>query len=166
MRLAMLASTGFLVLATSAANASKPEIERPTGTPQGAGVTHMVRAIPEACAWLQGTFTGDAKAPYRFVPVRSSATCQARARLVDPSKAKPSEANGWKLNDVIRIPSKDCPALLAVVEVWRKSVDAQPPKLDAQGRSRIYLQEAKNGPRTTDVTLYSARVSTEGKACG
>src|SRR3546814_14098461 len=54
------------------------------------GVVHTLRAIPEACARLQGEFTGDAAQPYRFAAVRTSATCQPRARLVDAAKARPS----------------------------------------------------------------------------
>ena len=109
-----------LALATLTAHAATPEIQRPVGTPQAHGATHLVRGLPEACAWLQGTVTGEAAAPYRFEPVRSSPQCKARAHLVDAAKAKPSEASGWKLNDVVRIPSKDCPGLQAVVQVWRK----------------------------------------------
>jgi hypothetical protein len=159
-------AAALLGLAAPAVHAAQPEISRPVGTPQANGVLHTVRAIPEACAWLQGTFTGDAKAPYRFSPVRSSATCQPRARFVDVAKAKPSQATGWKFNDLIRVPSKDCPGLQAVVEVWRKPVASAPPKLDAQGRARLYLQEAKqNAASAPAVTMYAARVSTEGRAC-
>lgn len=154
-------------LAAAAVHAAEPEIRRPTGTPQGDGVVHTVRAIPEACAWLQGRFTGDAKSPYAFAPTRSSPTCQARARLVDPARAKPSEAAGWKLNDVIRVPSRDCAGLQAVVTVWRKPGNEAPPKLDAQGRARLYLQDAKaSAGKVGALTQYTAKVALEGSPCG
>jgi len=164
MRLAVTLSA--LALAATTAFATTPEIQRPIGTPQADGVTHLVRGIPEACAWLQGAFTGNAASPYRFAPVRSSPTCQARARLLDPAKAKPAEATGWKLNDVVRVPSKNCPGLQAVVEVWRKPSSAKTPALDAQGRARIYLQDAKNAGATGSPAAYTAKVMIEGKPCG
>lgn len=157
---------GACLVAALPALAATPEIQRPVGTPQGNGVTHLVRGIPEACAWLQGTFTGDAGNPYRFEPVRSSPTCQARARLVDAAKAKPSEATGWKLNDVVRIPSKDCAGLQAVVEIWRRPSGAKGLDLDAQGRARIYLKDAKAAAaRPPAVAMYAAVPTLEGKAC-
>lgn len=155
------------LLAATAARAATPEIQRPPAAPQADGAVHTVRGIPEACASLQGRFTGDAKSPYAFAPVRSGANCQPRARLVDPAKARPSEAAGWKLNDVVRIPSKSCPGLQAVVEVWRKPGAAAPPKLDAQGRARLYLQDAKSSAgKAVAVTQYAARASLEGRSCG
>lgn len=165
MRVAALATC--LALAAGLASASTPEIKRPAGAPQANGVTHLARAIPEACAWLEGTFTGDAASPYRFAPVRSSPTCQARARLLNPDKAKPSEATGWKLNDVVRIPSKDCKGLQAVIEVWRLPADAKTLQLDAQGRARLYLQDAKAGAsKAAPMAAYTAKVAVEGKPCG
>lgn len=157
----------LFLLSAASASAAEPEVRRPVGTAQPDGVVHTVRAIPEACAWLQGRFTGDAKSPYAFAPVRSSATCQARARLVDPAKARASEASGWKLNDVIRVPSANCAGLTAVVEVWRKPGAATPPSLDAQGRARLYLQDAKAGKAGSGpVTQYTAKLALEGRACG
>lgn len=163
----LLSSLVVLASLTAPARAAKPEIERPAGTPQADGVVHTLRAIPEACARLQGRFTGDPKSPYHFAPVRSSASCQPRARFVDPQRAKPSEAGGWKLNDVIRVPSTACPGLQAVVEVWRKPVDARPPALDAQGRARLYLQDAKaRAPAAAaSVGQFTATVAVEGR-CG
>lgn len=149
------------------AHAATPEIRRAAGSPQANGVAHTLRSIPEACASLQGRFTGDASSPYAFAPVRTSASCQPRARLVDPAKAKPSEATGWKLNDVIRVPSTQCPGLVAVVEVWRKPVAATPPALDAQGRARLYLDEAKaKAAQAAPVTQFAAKVAMEGRPCG
>jgi hypothetical protein len=155
-----------LLVATASVPAAEPEIKRPAAAPQGDGVAHVLRTIPEACASLQGRFTGDAKSPYAFAPTRSSTTCQPRARFVDPVKARPAAASGWKLNDVIRVPSKDCPALQAVVEVWRKPGAAAPPKLDAQGRARLYLQDAKAGDvGGAAVTQYTAKLALEGTPC-
>lgn len=165
---AAILSVIALLGVSAAAPAAKPEIERPAGAPQADGVAHTVRVIPEACARLEGTFTGQASAPYRFAPVRSSATCQPRARLLDPAKARPSSADGWILNDVIRVPSKACTGLVAVVEVWRWPGRAAPPKLDAQGRSRLYLREGgrPDAPGAGGLPAYAAKVSTEGRACG
>lgn len=156
---------GALALIATTAFAATPEIQRPVGAPQANGVTHLVRGIPEACAWLEGTFTGVAASPYRFAPVRTSPTCQARARLVDPAKAKPSAATGWTLNDVVRVPSKDCPGLQAVVEIWRRP-PTQAPRLDAQGRARIYLEDAKSAGSKGAPGAYTAKVAIEGKPCG
>ena len=155
------------MLATTAANAATPEIQRPPAAPQADGVLHTVRGIPEACATLQGRFTGDATSPYAFSASRAGANCQPRARLLDPAKARPSEASGWKLNDVVRIPSTSCPGLQAVVEVWRKPGAAAPPALDAQGRARLYLQDAKaDAGKAIAVTRYAARLSLQGRPCG
>ena len=162
-RIAVLA---LCALASSASLAATPEIKREVGTPQANGVVHLVRGLPEACAWIQGSFTGDPAAPYRLTPARTSPDCQARARLVDAAKVQPSEAKGWKLNDVARIPSKDCAGLQAVVSIWRKPSSAQPPKLDAQGRARIYLQDAKAAAaKVPTVATYAAALAMEGRAC-
>lgn len=156
-----------LALAVAPAHAAKPEIDRPVGTPQADGVVHTLRGLPEACAYLQGRFTGQRAQPYALAPVRSSPACQPRARLVDPAKAKPSQASGWKLNDVIRVPSKDCAGLQVVVEVWRKPVASAPPTLDAQGRARLYLQDAKaSAGKSAAVTQYTAKTAVEGTPCG
>lgn len=146
-----------------------PEIQRKPGTPQAVGTLHTLRTIPEACARLQGQFTGIAAKPYAFAAVRSSARCQARARLVDATGAKASAATGWLLNDVIRVPNAACLTQQAVVRVWRKDAKAVPPKLDAQGRSRIYLKEGLDTARGGDlgpIPLYAAAMNMEGRACG
>ena len=144
------------------------EIQRPVGTPQATGAVHTLRAIPEACARLEGAFTGDAAAPYKFSAVRTSPQCQPRARFVDYAKAQPSEAKGWKLNDVIRVPARACPKQQAVVRVWRKPADNKP-VLDGQGSARVYLEEAKQdaaaGKPLPAVTLYAAEMKVEGKGC-
>lgn len=145
-----------------------PERQRPVGAAQATGVVHTLRQIPEACARLEGVFTGQPAEPYRFSVVRSSPTCQPRARLVDFAKAAPSEAAGWKLNDVIRVPNANCPGQQAVVKVWHKAADNQPPKLDGQGQSRIYLEEAKRqaaSGQVPQVSMFAAQMQVEGSPC-
>lgn len=145
-----------------------PEIQRKPGAPQAVGVVHTLRTIPEACARLEGQFTGVAATPYKFAAVRTTPRCQPRARLVDAAGAKASVANGWVLNDVIRVPSAACPSRQAVVRVWRKDANAVPPKLDAQGRSRLYLKEGLDAARGGDlgpIPAYAAAMTLEGLAC-
>ena len=109
---------------------------------QAPGCSTPLRQIPEACARIQGRFTGDPADPYKFELVRTSPNCAPRAKLEDAAKAKPSEAGGWKFNDLVRVPSTQCATQFAVVRVWRKpSSAAVPPKLDAQGKARLYLKD-------------------------
>jgi len=167
MRLALL----FFAAASLPALAADPtpEIRRDPAAPQLVGAAHTLRTIPEACARIEGVFTGDAAQPYKFAVVRTSANCQPRARFVDAAKAQPSEAKGWKFNDLIRVTSAACPSQQAVVRVWRKPADVAPPKLDAQGRSRIYLEESKQAAaanKIAAVPMFAAAMSVEGKACG
>lgn len=146
-----------------------PEIKRDAAAPQAVGVAHTLRGIPEACARLEGMFTGDAAQPYKFAVVRTSPNCQARARFVDAATAKPSEATGWIFNDLIRVPNAVCASQQAVVSVWRRSANAVPPKLDGQGRSRIYLQESvakAKAKALPPIAMYAASMRLEGKACG
>jgi len=146
-----------------------PEIKRDAGTPQAVNALHTLRQIPEACARMEGMFTGNAAEPYKFALVRTSPNCQPRARFVEFAKAQPSEDGGWKLNDLIQVPSAACPSQKAVVRVWRKPADATPPELDAQGRSRLYLKEmqaaAKQGGYQP-IPMFAAEMKVEGKACG
>ena len=146
-----------------------PEIRRDAIKPQAIGAVHTLRTIPEACARIEGLFTRTAAEPYKFAVVRTSANCQARARFVDAGKAKPSEKGGWKFNDLIRVPNAACPSQQAVVRIWRKPTDGAPPKLDAQGRSRIYLKDATDKAKaqgTPDVPVFAAAMTVEGKGCG
>ena len=157
-------------LASLAAPAAEPapEIRREAGAPQAVGAVHTLRVIPEACARLQGQFTGNAAAPYTFAAVRTSDRCQSRARFVDAATAKASTSSGWILNDVIRVPSAECKARQAVVRVWRKDVKAVPPKLDAQGRSRIYLKQGVDAAKAGDlkpISVYAAAMVVEGSPC-
>ena len=174
LRLQMLAAS-LLALATTAHAAGPapvdpvPEIRRAPSVPQATGVVHTLRVIPEACARLEGQFTGVAAKPYKFAAVRTSKRCQARARMVDAAGAKASVANGWVLNDAIRVPSAACASQQAVVRIWRKHADAVPPKLDAQGRSRIYLMDgldAANQGKLGPVPMYAVAMAVEGKTCG
>lgn len=154
-------------MAASAADPA-PEIRRQPATPQAVGVVHTLRVIPEACARLEGQFTGNAATPYKFAAVRTSERCGARARLVDAAGAKASIANGWILNDVIRVPNAACTSQQAVVRIWRDGAKVAPPKLDAQGRSRIYLKDSLDAAKAGNlaaVPVYAAAMVVEGKAC-
>ncbi len=166
MRLSLL-MIAVLAPTLPALAAETPELQRAVGAPQAVGATHTLRQIPEACARLEGAFTGQAAEPYRFAAVRTSEQCQPRARFVDYAKAQPSAAKGWKLNDVIRVPNAACPAQQAVVRVWRLPVN-NTQALDGQGQSRIYLEEAKKqaaAGRIPQVTMFAAQLQMEGKAC-
>jgi len=170
-RLSLLAAS--LVLLSVAGHAAtpaepQPEIQRKVGVAQAVGAVHTLRVIPEACARLEGKFTGVVARPYDFAAVRTGTRCQARARLTDAAGAKASAANGWVLNDVIRVPSATCPSQQAVVRVWRKDAKAVPPKLDAQGRSRIYLKDSLDAARGGDlgpIPVYATEAKVEGIAC-
>lgn len=163
-RLILATAAAWLLPATLQAGPS-PEIVRARGKPQPTGVLHTVRAIPEACMRLEGAFTGEATAPYRLAAVRTSPACQARARFVEAATAKPSAQGGWRLNDVVRVPSAECPSREAVVRVWRKPGEAAAPALDAQGRARIYLQDAGKPGGRAMVTLFAATLAVEGATC-
>ncbi|MBB3834535.1 hypothetical protein FHR55_002768 [Xanthomonas arboricola] len=158
------------LLLTGSALAAEPAPElkaRAPGTAQAVGAVHTLRQIPEACARLEGVFTGNAAQPYTLSVVRSSPNCQPRARFVDYAKAAPSVASGWIYNDVIRVPSAACPSQQAVVRIWRKPVDAKP-QLDGQGQSRIYLEDAKQqaaAGKIPQVPMFAAQQVMEGKAC-
>lgn len=147
----------------------KPEITRAAIKPQAIGAAHTLRTIPEACARIEGLFTGDAAQPYKFAVVRTSPNCQPRARFVDAAKAKPSAKSGWKFNDLIRVPNASCGTQLAVVRVWRKPANVAPPKLDDQGKSRIYLDDSRKqaeANKLAAVPMFAAQTSVEGRACG
>lgn len=145
----------------------KAEIERAVGAPQALGAAHTLRQIPEACARLEGVFTDQAAAPYKFTAVRTSNHCQPRARFVDFDKAAPSVAAGWKLNEIIRVPSAECASQQAHVQVWRKPAGAAPPR-DGQGQSRIYLEEARQRAAAGSIAavpMYAANVELQGNPC-
>ena len=167
MRLAPFFVLAALALPAFAAD-PKPEIDRPVGKPQAVGVIHTLRQIPEACARVEGAFTGQAAEPYKFAVVRTSPNCQPRARFVDAAKAKADAKSGWIFNDQIRVPSATCSSQMAVVRIWRKPAAGAPPKLDAQGRSRIYLKESVDAAKKGDLAalpIYAASMAVEGKAC-
>ena len=145
-----------------------PEIRRAAASPQAVGVVHTLRTIPEACTRLEGQFTGNAGTPYKFAAARTSERCAPRAKLVDAATAKAAVANGWLLNDVIRVPEAACPSRQAVVRVWRKDIKPLPPKLDAQGRSRIYLKDSMDAARAGElkpIPVFAAVMTLEGLAC-
>ena len=165
-----LAVAGLLVGCLPALAADPtPEIIRTASTPQAVGVLHTLRGIPEACSRLEGQFTGKADQPYAFSVVRTSANCQPRAVLVKAESVKPTAAGGWIFNDLIRVPSAECPGQQAVVRVWRHPAStAVPPALDPQGRSRIYLAEGVARAKANalpPVPMYAASMQMEGKAC-
>jgi hypothetical protein len=167
------AAAALLVAALAASFAAgaadpRPEVERAAATPQPVGVLHSLRTIPEACLRLQGRFTGDAAAPYRFEAVRTSPACQPRALVEDAAKARPSAANGWILNDRVSVPEAGCPGLQAVATVWRRPATGTPPALDAQGRSRIYLEQAMRNAKAGKLAAlpaYAISTAVEGKPC-
>ena len=166
MRIAVLLALAVAAIPASATD-PVPEIKRGAGTPQAVGAVHTLRQIPEACARIEGAFTGQVAEPYKFAVVRTSQNCQPRARFVDAAKAKPSAAAGWKFNDLIRVPNAACPSQQAVVRVWRKPVD-QTIELDGQGQSRIYLEESKQAAaagKIAAVPMFAAEMGVEGKAC-
>lgn len=159
-----------LLATTLAATAAEPvpEIRRPPATPQAVGAAHTLRTIPEACARLEGRFTGDAAAPYALSAVRTGERCQARAALVDAGRAKPSTAGGWIFNDEIRVPAATCATRQAVIRIWRKPAGSATPKMDAQGRARIYLKDgmdAAEAGKLGAIPRYAAVLSMEGAAC-
>ena len=168
LRTHILFASLLATVASARAADPRPEIQRAAAAPQAVGVVHTLRTIPEACARLEGQFTGDAARPYKFAAVRTSERCGPRAKLVDAAQAKASAANGWLLNDVIRVPSAACPAQQAVVRIWRKDEKVAPPKADAQGRSRIYLKDGMDAARAGNIApipMFAAAMTVEGKPC-
>ena len=157
------------LLALPALAQEQPEIRRPPGTPQADGAAHTLRQIPEACARIQGQFTGNAADPYKFELVKTSPNCAPRAKLEDAAKVKPTEAGGWKFNDLVRVPSARCATQFAVVRVWRLPVDsAVPPKADAQGYSRLYLKDmtaAAKAGKLNPIPVYAVSTAVEGSPC-
>nr|WP_238390311.1 hypothetical protein [Pseudoxanthomonas daejeonensis] len=137
------------------------------GAAQAVGALHSVRTIPEACTRLEGVFTGDAAQPYRMQAVQTAPTCQPRARYVEAAQARPSQASGWILNTLTRIPDASCPSRQAVVRVWRKPV-AQDLARDGQGQVRIYLQDAQKqaaAGQMRELPQYSAQMEVVGASC-
>ena len=161
----LLALAPCLALATQD---PKPEITRAASAPQANGVVHTLRTIPEACARIEGQFTGQAADPYKFALARTSANCQPRARLVSAEKVKPTTQDGWTFNDKIVVPSKSCATQEAVVRIWRKTATNAPPDLDAQGRSRIYLKDATDSLKAKGapaVPMFAVAMAVEGTPC-
>ncbi|MDH5824757.1 hypothetical protein QFW77_17445 [Luteimonas sp. RD2P54] len=169
MRRILAALLVFLPAAPAAVSAAAqaPEIERETAPPQAVGAAHTLRQIPEACARIEGVFTGQADPPYRFTVMQTSPGCRPRARLVDADKVRPDPADGWVLNDVVRIPGAACPSQIAVARIWRRPAEGTL-QTDAQGRARIYLDEARAQAESGDAPqpeLYAAQLRVEGEPC-
>src|SRR5690554_3436166 len=167
MLLAAAATAAPLAAGPALASDSVPEITRGDVAAQSVGVVHTLRQIPEACARIEGAFTGDPAEPYRYAVVRTSPNRQPRARSVAAAKARPDAAEGWILNDLLRMTSAECPMQQAVVRVWRKPVD-QAIKLDGQGQSRIYVEEAKEAAAAGNIAaipMFAAGMELEGQPC-
>lgn len=166
MRLSMLATSLALFALTAHAGGQQPEIKRPVGKAQAVGALHTLRVIPEACMRIQGKFTGDAAKPYDFAAVPTGTRCQPRAKLVDAASVKPQGKSGWVYADEVRVPSAACPSQQAVVRLWRSTAEAAPPKLDAQGRSRLYVKDSMAGkPDATSVPTFAIEMGVAGKVC-
>lgn len=157
---------GLLAASLAIAGDRAPEIQRAPAAPQAVGVAHTLRTIPEACARLEGRFTGDAVAPYALAMVRTGARCQPRAAL--RQQVPKTDAAGWVLNDLIRVPSAACPSQQAVVRVWRKPAGNAAPKMDAQGKARVYLKDgldAAAAGQLAAIPQYAVAMAMEGKGC-
>ena len=155
-----------LVTPVAAAAPPKAEIERAQGAAQAVGAVHTVRQIPEACTRIEGVYTG-ADPAYRIELVRTSAQCQPRAAFLEAARVQPGVAAGWVLNEVVRIPSAACRGQLALVQVWRKPAGQQV-ALDGQGRSRVYLEDAKAqaaAGRLAALPAYAVTVQVQGRPC-
>lgn len=166
MRIPLMA-TGLALFAFSAqARGQEPELKRQPGTPQAVGVLHTLRVIPEACIRIQGKFTGDVGKPYDFAAVPTGTRCQPRARVVDAASLKPQGKPGWVYADEVRVPSAACPSQQAVVRLWRSTAALAPPKLDAQGRSRLYVKDSLAGDgKAASLPTFAIEMGVAGKAC-
>ena len=169
LRLHMFLAGLLLAFAMAAAAAQSPEIQRGPIPAQVPGVLHTLRTIPEACTRLEGRFTKAKEAsPYALTQVRTSTRCQARARLLDARKAQASAANGWILNDVLRVPNASCSGQSAVIRIWRKDAASATPKLDAQGRVRVYLKDGLDAAAQGQlgaVPQFAVALGVEGRGC-
>lgn len=168
MSISLVAIALATAVGSGVAAQTQPETKRPVGKPQANGVPHTLRVFPEACTRIQGQFTGNAAKPYEFAAVRTGERCQPRARIVDAAKVKPQSSPGWVYADLVQVPSAACPSQQAVVRVWRHDSKAAPPKLDAQGRSRLYVKDsmdAKPAANAAQVPMFAVEMGVEGKAC-
>lgn len=166
--LAVCAAVSCLSAPAASASSDQPEIKRAVAAPQQDGVLHTLRTIPEACSRIQGQFTGNAAKPYDFAIVQTSPRCQPRAKLVDAADVQPKGKPGWVYLDQVQVPSASCPGRQAVVRIWRHDTRAQPPKLDAQGKSRIYLKDSMDTVRAgqqAEIPSYAVEMGVAGKAC-
>lgn len=153
-----------------AANAADPapEIRRQPLPAQADGAAFTLRVIPEACARLEGGFTGKKGQPFALAAEPSRPRCMARAQLVEAASVRPSVQRGWVLNDEIRVPSARCPAQLAVVRLWRERDPNATPKRDAQGRVRVYLREnlaPASAAQHQAPPRYAVQLAVQGREC-
>lgn len=169
LQLHTLFASGLLLLSGTATGMEpQPEIHREVALPQAVGVAHTLRTIPEACARFEGRFTGQARSPYALNIVRTGSRCMARAQLVDAVVVRAGVGAGWILNDLIRVPRVECPSQQAVIHIWRKEVASAAPKLDAQGRVRVYLKDSMapvGKAKSVAVPQFAVAMAVEGKRC-
>ncbi len=156
------------LLGTAFAADPTPEIRREPLPAQADGVTLTLRVIPEACVRLEGRFTGDKARPFALAAEPSRTRCLPHAQLVEAASARPSAQRGWILNDELRVPSARCQAQQAVVRIWRERGPDATPKLDAQGRVRIYLREdlaPANAVQHQAIPRYAVQLAVRGPEC-
>lgn len=168
-RLACALLLGLLgPLGAASAAEPTPEIRRQPLPAQTDGATFTLRVIPEACARLEGRFTGDKARPFALATEPSRPRCMARAQLVEAASVRPSVRRGWVLNDELRVPSARCPAQQALVRVWRERGPNATPKRDAQGRVRVYLREdlaPAGAVQHQPVPRYTVQFAVQGTDC-
>ena len=98
--------------------------------------------------------------------MRTGARCQPRSALRQDAPA--AGAAGWVLNDLIRVPSAACPSRQAVIRIWRRPASAAVPRMDAQGKARVYLKEGLDAAAAGQlgaIPQYAMAMAMEGKDC-
>ena len=66
------------------------------------------------------------------------------------------------------MPSATCPSLHAVERVWRKPASGAAPKMDAQGKARVYLKDgldAAAAGQLAAIPQYAVAMAVEGQDC-
>ena len=142
--------------------------QRPPSRPQADGVWHTLRQIPEACARLQGRFTGQPELPYQLQAVAGSTHCRRRAVLLPLQQGAVDPGPSWVLDERIVVPSAACPGLAVELTLWRSNPVATSRPRDAQGRERIYLQQVREqsaSPRLAGLPQWRAHWQLQGR-CG
>lgn len=140
-----------------------------TGTPQPVGEVHLLRQVPEACLRVLGRFTDVPAAPYQMEAERLWDGCQPRWRVLREPAGGFSDKSGWHLEQVIRVPRRDCPQMVARFELWKRgSISASGPR-DGQGQQRIYLEQARAQSRAGQLAEPEAvgiHLETQGSCRG